>query len=58
MSVPIPFGTMPDGTPVELYTLAAGALSCQVITFGGSLQSLHVPDRTGKPVDVLLGVDT
>ena len=32
MSVPIPFGTMPDGTPVELYTLAAGALSCQIIT--------------------------
>ena len=57
MSVPIPFGTMPDGTPVELYTLAAGALSCQIITFGGSLQSLRVPDRSGKPVDVLLGFD-
>lgn len=57
MSVPIPFGTMPDGTPVELYTLAAGALSCQIITFGGSLQSLRVPDRLGKPVDVLLGFD-
>jgi len=48
---------MPDGTPVELYTLAAGALSCQIITFGGSLQSLRVPDRSGKPVDVLLGFD-
>ena len=57
MSVPIPFGTMPDGTPVELYTLAAGALSCQIITFGGSLQSLRVPDRSGRPVDVLLGFD-
>lgn len=57
MSVPIPFGTMPDGTPVELYKLTAGALSCQIITFGGSLQSLHVPDRSGKPVDVLLGFD-
>ena len=57
MSVPIPYGTMPDGTPVELYTLAAGALSCQIITFGGSLQSLRVPDRSGRPVDVLLGFD-
>ena len=57
MSSPTPFGVMPDGTAVELYTLAAGALSCDVITFGGSLQSLRVPDRTGKPVDVLLGFD-
>lgn len=57
MSSPTPFGVMPDGTAVELYTLAAGALSCDVITFGGSLRSLRVPDRTGKPVDVLLGFD-
>ncbi len=57
MPSPIPFGVMPDGTAVELYTLNAGALSCNVITFGGSLQSLRVPDRTGRPVDVLLGFD-
>ncbi len=54
----IPFGVMPDGTAVELYTLRSGALSCGVITFGGSLQSLRVPDRAGRPVDVLLGFDT
>lgn len=58
MSSPIPFGVMPDGTAVQLYTLRGGALSCNVITFGGSLQSLRVPDRTGTPVDVLLGFDT
>ena len=58
MPSPIPFGVMPDGTPVERYTLAAGALRCNVITFGGSLQSLWVPGRTGEPVDVLLGFDT
>lgn len=57
MPSPIPFGVMPDGTAVELYALTAGALSCNVITFGGSLQSLRVPDRTGRPVDVLLGFD-
>lgn len=57
MSSPTPFGVMPDGTAVELYTLAAGALSCDIITFGGSLRSLRVPDRGGKPVDVLLGFD-
>ena len=57
MPSPIPFGVMPDGTAVECHTLQCGDLSCQIITFGGSLQSLRVPDRTGKPVDVLLGFD-
>ena len=58
MTSATPFGRMPDGAAVEHYTLSAGDLSCGVITFGGSLQSLRVPDRTGKPIDVLLGFDT
>lgn len=58
MAVSVPFGVMPDGTAVEQYTLTNRALSCDIITFGGSLRSLRVPDRTGKPVDVLLGFDT
>lgn len=58
MPSPIPFGVMPDGTAVDLYTLTSGALSCHVITYGGALQSLRVPDRNGKPVDVLLGFDS
>lgn len=52
------FGVMPDGTNVEQYTLTAGALSCDIITFGGSIRSLRVPDRNGRSVDVLLGFDT
>lgn len=52
------FGTMPDGTAVEQYTLRAGALSCDIITYGGALRSLRVPDRNGNSVDVLLGFDT
>ena len=58
MAVSIPFGVMPDGAVVEQYTLTAGALSCDILTFGGSLRSLRVPDRNGKPVDVLLGFDS
>ncbi len=54
----IPFGVTPDGAAVELHTLRAGALSCNVLTYGGTLQSLRVPDRDGKPVDVLLGFDS
>ena len=48
----IPFGVMPDSTLVEQYTLRAGALSCDIITYGGALRALQVPDRNGKPVDV------
>ena len=51
------FGVMPDGTPVEQYALRAGALSCEIITYGGALRALRVPDRNGNPVDVLLGFD-
>lgn len=58
MASSIPFGVMPDGTAVQQYTLTAGALSCDIITFGGSLRALRAPDRNGKIVDVLLGFDT
>ena len=54
----IPFGTMPDGTEVELISLAQGALACRILTYGGAIQSLTVPDRTGEPVDVVLGFDS
>lgn len=53
-----PFGVMPDGTPVEEVALTCGALSCRVITYGGAIRALTVPDRTGAPVDVALGFDS
>lgn len=52
------FGHMPDGTAVEQYTLHCGALSCEILTYGGALRTLRVPDRSGVPVDVVLGFDT
>ena len=36
----VPFGTMPDGTPVERITLSGGGFSCRVITYGGAIQGL------------------
>jgi len=53
-----PFGVMPDGTPVERLTLRRGEVSCEIITYGGAVRSLAVPDRDGRPVDVALGFDT
>ncbi|MDH7640979.1 aldose epimerase family protein [Sphingomonas oryzagri] len=51
-----PFGTMPDGTPVEAITLSsAQGNSVTIITLGASVQSLFVKDRAGKLADVALG---
>lgn len=52
------FGRLPDGTAVEELTLRAGGLSCSLITYGGAVRTLSVPDREGKAVDVALGFDT
>jgi aldose 1-epimerase len=50
------WGSMPDGTAVELYTLSSGkGMHATVTTYGGILVDLVVPDREGKPVDVNLG---
>lgn len=53
-----PFGVTKDGQAVDLYTLRAGAMEAEVITFGGAVRALRVPDKTGRAVDVVLGYDT
>lgn len=53
-----PFGVTAEGEPVERLELKHGALSCAILTFGATLNSLCVPGRDGKPVDVVLGYDT
>ncbi len=52
-----PFGTMPDGTPVEIYTLKDSSIEARIMTYGGVIVSLKVPDRSGKLADVVLGID-
>ncbi len=52
------FGTMPDSTSVDLYTLTnSHGLVCKVITLGAAITELDVPDRTGRLGDVVLGFD-
>ena len=52
------FGNTNDGTPVEQYILRnSHGLTATVITYGGILQSLKVPDKNGKFDDVVLGFD-
>src|SRR2546428_11959621 len=52
------FGKMPDGTAVDIYTLKSGAIEARIITYGGIVQSLKVPDKDGKSADVVLGFDS
>jgi aldose 1-epimerase len=52
-----PFGKMPDGAPVEIYTLSDGAFEARIATYGGIVVSLNAPDRNGKVADVVLGFD-
>ena len=53
-----PFGVTRRGEAAELLTLNNGVLSCEIITFGAALRALSVPDREGRPVDVVLGYDS
>src|SRR5271165_921609 len=50
-------GKLPDGSPVEIYTLKDERIEVQVMTYGGDVISLKVPDRSGKMQDVALGFD-
>jgi aldose 1-epimerase len=52
------FGKTPDGTPVEIYTLKSGPIEARIMTYGGIIQSLKVPDKNGKSEDIVLGFDT
>jgi aldose 1-epimerase len=51
------FGKIPNGTPVEIYTLSDDAYEARIATYGGIVVSLKAPDRNGKTADVVFGFD-
>ena len=54
-----PFGRMPDGKAVEVYTLTnARGMVVRAITYGAIIQAIRVPDRSGRLNDVTLGYDS
>lgn len=53
------FGALPDGTPVTAARLENGrGCSVTVLDYGATVQSLLVPGRAGRAVDVVLGYGT
>ena len=53
------YGATEDGQPVDVYTLANTAgMRVHILTLGCIIASLDVPDREGKPANVVLGLDS
>lgn len=51
-----PYGNLPGGEPVELFTLDNGrGLSVDITNYGGIVVAIRVPDRDGNIADVVLG---
>jgi aldose 1-epimerase len=49
------FGTLADGTKVWRYTLTSASAQVKIITYGGIVQRVDVPDRHGHRANVVLG---
>lgn len=51
-----PFGRLPDGRAVTLYSLTGPAgLQVDLMDYGATVVAIRTPDRTGRPGDVVLG---
>lgn len=50
------FGRTPDDRPVEVLTLVNGqGMTVEVLTYGGVLRAISVPDANGRAANVVLG---
>src|SRR5207253_2427083 len=53
------FGKTTEGAAVDLYTLTnTHGVEAKIMTYGGVVTSLKVPDKQGKLADVVLGYET
>lgn len=54
-----PFGKTTDGTPVHSYTLLNGFnMEVEILTYGGTIRTIKVPNEQGVAENVVLGFDT
>jgi aldose 1-epimerase len=53
------FGTLPEGIPIESYTLNNGkGMSAKILTYGGIINELNIPDAKGALTNVVLSART
>ena len=53
------FGETNDGTPIDIYTLTnKNGAKATITNYGAIVQSLYVPDKENKMLDVVLGYDS
>ncbi len=52
------FGSLADGSTIDLYIITNGNVELAAMTYGGIVVSLRVPDRDGRSGDVVLGHET
>src|SRR6266576_4283863 len=53
------FGVTPDGDEVQLFSLTNDqGMEVRITSYGGIITAINVPDRNGKPGDVVLGHET
>ena len=52
------FGRLADGTKIYRWSFANGGTRLKVLSYGGIVQSLEIPDRHGRYANVSLGYDT
>lgn len=51
------WGVTASGQAVDCYTLSNGTISAEILSYGGTIRSLHVPNANGGTTDVVLGFD-
>ncbi len=52
------FGNLPDGRGVMLYTLKNDrGMEVDIISYGGIVTGIRIPDKNNEPGDVVLGFD-
>lgn len=52
-----PFGRLPDGRHVERIELRRGDVAVDILTYGGTVASIRLPDPRRGAVDVVVGFD-
>ena len=56
-ATPSPFGALPDGREVSRVELRRADVAVDILTYGGTVASIRIPDGFGGDVDVVLGFD-